>query len=324
MKYGKNLGLDQVLAEIKAGKTPAKISQEHGIPKQTLSYSTTRLKKLGCVEYNPETRAWKWIKEVPIRPKDTSKVNSDIRGHAFIWNIEFLEERIDWDQVVKNYKKRKPNSKLTFKKICNGKVNRILFKGKKIWLTKTGLTIYEPMDFMGKSSFSVKGTAVFEMDRLIKKLLKEFGVRFQYYRFKCSREHYAQVKNQLARQFNDNKQKIRVEHEGKWFWIDHSQGEHEEETNNPNTSVQAQAYYKDAVKEGFSQKHSVIKENFSAISENLKQATQQINQNAQNFGFYADNMVTHVAVMKQIQQKLSEMSAREERFVQAIEKLSKK
>ena len=47
-----------------------------------------------------------------------------------------------------------------------------MFENRKIWLTKTGLTIYEPLDFFGKSSFTVKGTAVFEMDKLVKELLK--------------------------------------------------------------------------------------------------------------------------------------------------------
>lgn len=256
MKQEKKIGLQGILKEIKNGFSPKDISKKYSIPKQTVSYNVEKLKKMGCLEKEGHgvSTKWKVLKEVPIRPNDTSNPKTglkEIKGHAFIWNIEFLEGSYDWKQIVENYKKRYKKPALSFKMFFNEKVPRTIFKNRKVWLTKTGLTIYEPLNFFGKSSFTVKGTAVFEMDRLIKELLKVFNLKLQHYRFKCSREHFSHVHNQIARQFNDNKIRIKVECNGKWFWIDHSDGIDEEETNDPNVSVQAQKFYKSQLKTGF-------------------------------------------------------------------------
>lgn len=253
MKEGKKLGLDTILAEIKAGLRPAQISKKYNIPKQTLAYNVGKLVKMGCAQ-KVGYGVWRFLKEVPTRPKGTLEVSSDlkdIRGHAFIWNIEFLEDNYDWMQIIKNYKKKYKRPALTFNLICGGRVPRTIFKNRKIWLTKAGLTIYEPLDYLGKSAFTVKGMAVCEMDKLVKDLIKKLGLKMQYYRFKCSREHFAHVKNQMARQFNDKKQKIKVKCDGINFWIDHSDGIDEEETDDANTSVQANKFYKSQVKTKF-------------------------------------------------------------------------
>ena len=245
---------------------------------------------------------WKFIKVVPIRPKDTLKVKVGlpIRGHAFIWNIEFLEGGYNWKQIVENYKKRYNKPTLSFKMICNKKVPRTIFKNRKIWLTKKGLTIYEPLDFLGKSSFTVRGMAVFEMDRLIKDLLKKLKLKLQNYRFKPSREHFAHVNNQMARQFNDKKQKIKVEYDGKWFWIDFSDGINEEETNDANVSVQAHKHYKSQLKTKF----AVTPE---YILENQKKTNRQIKKNAEHLEFHAENMVSHVGVVKILGSEVREL-----------------
>ncbi len=307
MKKGKKIGLDTILLELKAGLSQKDIAKKYSIPKQTLSYDVGKLIKLKCVKKvgHGVSSTWKFLKVVPIRPKDTLKVKvglpiKEIRGHAFIWNIEFLEGRYDWKQIVENYKKRYKKPTLSFKMICNEKVPRTIFKNRKIWLTKTGLTIYEPLDFLGKSSFTVKGMAVFEMDKLIKDLLKKLKLKLQHYRFKCSREHFAHVNNQMARQFNDKKQKIKVDYDGKWFWIDFSDGINEEETNDANVSVQAQKYYKSQMKTDF-------KVTPEQILKNQEKTDEQIRKNAKNLDYHAENMVSHVGAVKIIGSEIREL-----------------
>lgn len=319
MKTEKKIGLDTILTEIKAGLIPAQIVKKYSIPKQTLSYSIDKLKKLGCID-NPAYAQWRYIKDVPERPRDTSKPNSDIRGHAFIWNIEFLQNNLNWKQIMTNYKERYKKPKLSFKMICAGRVPRTIFKNRKIWLTKSGLTIYEPLNFFGISAFQVKGTAVYEMDKLVKSLLKELGQRFQYYRFKCSREHFAHVKNQMARQFNDDKQKIKVEFDGKWFWIDHSDGEHEEETNDPNVSVQAKKFYKSQLKTNFEVTPEHILKNQNKTNKQIKTLVKQIKKTEDKKEYYADNQVTHVQLMKNIDKNLLRQTELFEKIVMALEK----
>lgn len=298
MKQVKKLVLPRILEEINNGLSPNDIAKKYNIPKTTIAYSVEKLKKMKCLEKEGHgvSSVWKVLKVVPIRPKDTLEVKTgllEIRGHAFIWNIEFLEGGFDWKQVVENYKRRYKKPTLSFKMICRGKVPRTIFKNRKIWLTKTGLTIYEPLDFFGKSSFTVKGTAVFEMDKLVKELLEKLKLSLQKYRFKCSREHFAHINNQIARQFNDRKQKIKVEFDGKWFWIDYSDMVHEEETNDPNVSVQAQKYYKSQLKTNFEVTPEVIASGF-------KESAKQIEGNAKNFKKYAENIESHIGAIKKL------------------------
>ena len=68
MKGNKKLGLVQILVLIKAGQSPAKISKKYNIPKQTISYTVGKLKKLGCIE-KIGYGVWEYKKEVPKVPQ---------------------------------------------------------------------------------------------------------------------------------------------------------------------------------------------------------------------------------------------------------------
>ena len=199
-----------------------------------------------------------------------------------------------------------------------------MYKNRKIWLTRKGMVIYEPIDFLGKSSFTVKGTAVFEMDRLVKDLIKKLGLKMQHYRFKCSREHFAHVNNQMARQFNDRKQKIKVEFDGKWFWIDFSDGVNEEETDDANVSVQAQKFYKSQLKTGFAVTPEHILEEQKETGKQIKQLVKKQKKIDDKQEYYAENNITHVHLMKRIADRIDSMDLRDERIVVALELLSKK
>ena len=50
MTIALKLGLDSILKLIKEGNTPAKISKEYNVPKQSIAYYVDKLKKLGCIE----------------------------------------------------------------------------------------------------------------------------------------------------------------------------------------------------------------------------------------------------------------------------------
>jgi len=288
MRGGDKMKLVQVLSLIKSGLSPAKISKVYKINKSTLSRAVGKLIKAGCVE-KIGYGVWEFkkdLKEVSKRPKGSMEVKSEtsfkkqIRGHAFVWKIEFADQ-ILWEKYLKR-------SNLTNQLICRGKVFRIIINGRKTWLTKKGMIIYEPIDFFGRSSFQVKGTAVFEMDQLVKKLLKKLKIKFRPYKFTTSREHYALVKNTLAKQYNDKKEKLFVygEDGGVWLWVDHSHGVHELETKDPKINRQIQKWY-----------NSHKKTNFEVTPEFVLKA---INQNTKNLDYHAENMRSHVEAVKQL------------------------
>ena len=105
----------------------------------------------------------------------------------------------------------------------------------------------------------------------------------------------------MARQFNDDKQKIHVEFEGKHFWIDHSHGENEAETNNPQISVQAKKKYLSEVKTNFAYTPEVV-------ADLIKKNAESIKENAKSNKIYGDNSVTHVALMKRIDSNLDKQT----------------
>lgn len=264
-----------------------------------IEYYTTKLKDLGCVQKDGYG-AWSFLKEVQNRPKATIKGQNldlskkSVRGHAFIWKIEFYDP-IDWHRVIPQYKK----STLTFQHIGKGKgYFRTILNDRKIWLTNDGLVIYDALDFFGPSSFSVKGDAVFQMDLLVKDLLRKVGLRFREYRFTTSREHYALIKNALAKQYNDRKEKLYIKNdEGTvWQWIDHSKGEHERETTDPVINRQIQNYENTHKKFGYKHDANFI----NNLDENLTIAAELTQKNASNLDYHAENMRSHVGATKDL------------------------
>lgn len=319
MKEVKKVGLVQVLALIKSELSPAKISKKYNIPKQNVSYFVGKLKRLGCIE-KIGYGTWRYIKPIkevkdsPIGQSDRRGKKSltsprkEIRGHAFIWKVEFVQP-YDWKKVIRFYKKKK----LTFQLIARGKVFRTIFKNRKVWLNTRGLTIYEASDFRGNSSFHVKGIAVYEMDRLIKDLLKELGMRFRQYRFTTSREHYGIMKHELARQYNEKKEKMRIRSDDGniWMWIDDSKGLSELENNQVSVSRQVQNFWNSNRKHGFKVDADFILKGFDKTNKVAQK-------NAEQLGSFADNQMTHVGLMKNIDKNLQKQTDFFKQFTEFI------
>ena len=295
MKKTKKFGLVRIYSLLKSGLSPAQISKEYNIPKQTIAYNVDKLKQQGCIE-KVGYGVWKCLrspKEVRTLTsrhlgKSTQKIRTslkkkEIRGHAFIWKIEF-ERPYEWERIINNYSK----NKLKFQLMRHNNIYRTIFNNRKIWLGKKGLTIYEPLDFLGKSSFEVKGKAVFEMDLLIKHFLKELNIKFYPYRFTTSREHYGIIKNELARQYNDRKEKmnIRSEDGNLWMWIDDSLSLGELENSEPTVNRQVQNYWNNHKKHNFQVDADFILNTMDGIQQNQL--------------IFDRNMVSHLKVIRDL------------------------
>ena len=316
MKEVKKLGLVGVLEEIKSGLSPAQISKKHNIPKQNISYFVGKLKNKGCIR-KKGYGVWDYIRSLE-QVKDlttthsnksneksfTSEPKKEIRGHAFIWKIQFLKN-YNWDNAVKHYKKKN----LSFQLMKHNKIWRTIFKNRKIWLGRKGITIYEPIDFLGKSSFEVKGKAVFEMDLLIKDLLQELGLKLLPYRFTTSREHYGIIKNELARQYNDKKEKMHIKSEDGtiWMWIDDSKGLGELENCDPTINRKVQNYWNDHKDNNFKVDASFVLNGFDRL-------TKSIQQNADNLGYYGENLVSHVSAIQKLGNAVEALQEQVERL----------
>jgi len=281
MKRGIKFELVQILAEIKRGLTPSQISKKYDIPKSTLQYSVDKLKKLGCIEKR-SYGVWEYVKEVRIVPKGRVKKYEhfkQIRGHAFIWKVRFIQENINWeDRLIKH--------KIPYQLIFNKRIARIIFNGRKIWLGRKGLTIYEPLDFLGSSAIQTKGKAVWELDQLIKNLGRVLNLNLNFYKFTTSREHYGIIKNELAKQYNEKGEKLYVRGDdgSVWLWIDNSHSLHELENKDPNLNRKIQEWYNDHKKHNFEVTPTFV--------------MTAINQNTQNLEAYAKHLKAHVGSIK--------------------------
>lgn len=285
MKEEKKLILHMIVSEIKKGKNPAKISKEHGIKKQTLQYYLRQLKEKGLIE-KQGYGVWKVSKEVSISSKVT-KIQKQIRGHAFNWKVRFKYD-FDWIRKLEN-------SKIKYQLIgINNSTPRIIFRGKKIWFTKTGLVIYEPQSFFSRSSNESKGMAVWELDKTIKMLGRHLKIDLGTYQFRTSREHYGMIKNELARQYNDKKERLYiVDDKGTWMWIDFSHGVHELETNDTENSRGVQTWYNDMKKHKFEVTSTFILEGFDKLIKDRE--------------YYADNLKSHVEAIQILGKAVKEL-----------------
>jgi hypothetical protein len=254
--------LDMIISEIKSGKNPSKISKENNIKKQTLNNYIRQLKKDGVLK-KIGYGSWEVLKEVSLSTKATKpQYEKQIRGHAFNWKIK-LQKNYNWERKL-------DNAKMPYQLVgVNNSTPRIIFNNKKVWLTKTGLVIYEPQSFFSKSSLTSKGMAVWELDKTIKMLGKCLKIDTAHYLFTTSREHYGLVKNELAKQYNDKGEKLYIrDDKGLWMWIDDSHSLSELETNEPKNSRGVQNWYNDMKKTDFQVTPSFLLETINGVAQN--------------------------------------------------------
>jgi hypothetical protein len=265
MKEVKIFELYDIFLEFQKGKKAKDIANKFNLSTSNMSYYTKKLKDLNILRYDGKG-VWTVVGDYSLVQKSVG-TRSDInlnssRGHAFIWKVELTKE-LRWKELLEK-------KKIKYRLQSNGKVIRIIFENKKIWLTKKGMIIYEPSDFFGRHSYEAKGLAVYSMDLIIKKLLKKLNISFFPYRFTTSREHFGLVKNELARQFNSRGEKLHIKNESgtEWLWIDDSLGLGELETNNVDTNKQVQDFWNDNKKHKFQVTPSFILNTMNGIQQN--------------------------------------------------------
>lgn len=286
MKRGKKVILPIIISEIKKGMCPADISKKYQIKKQTLQYYIRHLKKNNLIKREP-TGKWEVLKQVSLSTK-AHQTQKQIRGHAFNWKVKF-KHNILWERRLKQ-------SKIKYQLIgIKGSTPRIIFNNKKIWFTKTGLVIYEPKSFFSQSSFTSKSQAVWELDKTIKMLSRTLKIDLSSYLFTTSREHYAMIDNELAKQYNDRNEKIFIKRKDNsiWMWIDFSHGVNELENDEPTVNRQVQNWFNDMKKTRFEVTPTFL--------------LQSINQVSQNQVMFDKNFQSHLEVINKLSQVVDEL-----------------
>jgi len=192
----------------------------YGIWEVVGNYSEKKFKKTSRVARN------NWGSKFELLKQD------QVRGHAFQFKLLIPEGLKNWSRKEEILLKKG----IEFKKLDHlfGGGVGLDFKGRKIHLTNSSVIIYEKESYIADLAKDAKSAAIYHFMKLIRALEKhlraDFSVRGQY-KFRVTRQHYALVKNALAKQYDEKGDKLVVySANGLWFVIDNSYNLKEAET----------------------------------------------------------------------------------------------
>ena len=270
-----------ILNLLSQGIKPKDISKQLNLSMPNLSYYLRRLKNQGNIK---KVGYGTW--EVKSMTSNTLRKDKQIRGHAFIWTIK-LNKKFNWINLLDS------TGQHNYKLVRN-LIPRIIIKDKKVWLGKKTITIYEHKSFYANNSINSRKYAVIGLIEVLEALEKQLSINLRPYIFKCAREHFGMIKNDLARQYNRNNEKMIIHDdlEGDWLWIDDSESLGELETKNIVRSKQVQDWWNDNKKHDFKVTPSFLMESLTKLTElnidNKKQVLQ-----------FAEQIKSHLALIQE-------------------------
>ena len=307
-----------ILVLIRNNNSLTYISNELNISKQRLNYYIKPLKIEGIIkkigkgvwEVNEEKLKEYSIRNEGMIVKKSSAVAEPDKAHSRVFTMDSVRGHA-FQFILKIHKLRNWNRRreyldknnIEYKKVgSNWHGERILIDGHKVWLTPISIVVYFPnfKSFMGKTANDTKNYAIYEFKRVISKVEALLRVSFRIsnnYKFKVSRQHYALIKNTLAKQYDKKGNKLFCYTEqGLWFIIDNSYNLHEAETIHPKTALTDN----EKVQNWF----NGLKENPITPQQILQM---QYNQTKQQ-DYYAENIKTHTGSIIKLEKSISIMN----------------
>lgn len=295
--------------------------------KQALNYYIQDLKKAGFIN-KLGYGTWEVLKDFNILDlKKSKKINlgnpkelnnlKEVRGHAFMFKLRIPSIR-NWGNLptflMEHNIKDKP--------LKYG--HAILFRGRKVHLFKESIIIYEKESYIADVAKDTKSYAIYEFLKLVQALETLFKVSFKInktYKFRICREHYALLKNCLARQYDkENKRLYVYSDKGLWFIIDNSYNLHEAETVLLNEAVTDNEGIQDYFN---SHKATRFKVTPEFILNCFNESNNQIIALIQDRKYWAENQKTHVAAIQELAQGVKKNTEGINEFVALIKQLKK-
>jgi len=233
-----------IISLLKKGFSPSKICLKLGIKKQKLQYYLSSLKHQGVIS-KIGYGVWE-VKEVQqVQTSLTDRYPSlvalkpdQVRGHGLQFTLSIPKNLRNWNRR----KELLTKAKIQFKDMPNiyGGAELLEIKGKKVILTNKSIIVNEPKDYLTETADNAKSQAVYAFLAFVRSLESHLKANLSYggqYKFKVTRQHYALVKNALAKQYDAEGKKLQVYSAGElWFIIDNSFNLHEAETIHPQTA----------------------------------------------------------------------------------------
>jgi len=287
-----------VLNSFKSKTNLTKIQEELGISKQQLNYYIRQLKQNGFLI--KKGKGWYEINE---SSKNVTKYGIDlpkdfIRGHAYVWEIKVPQETKGWNRRIEILTNNNINFKLVGAKLD---VPRIKVLGRKIWLCNDHLRIFETKDtsYYGNNAVESKKKAFIGILEVINGLENKLGIKLNLTKIECKKEHYALIKNDLAIEHNQKGVILRISDEsGEWLLVDDSleKGGELENIGKKSlvTNVKMSKWWNENKETNFEVSPKFVLNGFNNLTNNLNQ--------------YAENMVTHVDVVRKLGESVQELT----------------
>jgi hypothetical protein len=250
-----------IITLLKSGLRPSKICVKLGITDSTLQYHLNILKKQGAI-HKVGYGVWEVLDQQEITKKRTARTpyvakehvvsevqkkgesitQDSVRAHAFTFTLQISPDLRNWTNEKREYFLE--SKEIPYKSLgIIGGGQRLIIEGRKTWLTNKSVVIYDTGSYFAEKAIEAKSEAVQSFLSIVKKLERLLHVELTIgndYKFKVSRQHYALMKNALAKQYNSEGKILEVRSEGDnslWFLIDNSFNLYEAETVHPDTAM---------------------------------------------------------------------------------------
>jgi len=223
------------------------------------------------------------------------KLKIFIRLHAQEWNIKIIYKS--------NFYKKLPKNKVIF------------IEGNTVRLYKNSIEIYsnENLKFEAEDEQRVTALSFNYWQRIFNKLenkLKILIIKEGYSNISLVNSHYAEVNNELAKEYNEKKVKLNIytTDEGKlWFKIDHSWNLNEAETLHPKTSKPDMTKVKEVFNDIRDNENIYLPSQATKLISNILEA--QKNEQSK-WSFYAENIKSHTDSIIQLNKTLKKFNKR--------------
>jgi len=315
----KNLNL-YVYSLLDQGLSPSKICEKINMNKTALSYHLKKLKASGSISkvgYGvwkthgfDEKRSSNFAVRGSagfIRAQQTSsnygfikKSAKEVRGHGFRFNVKLpffsrWSERKEW--------MRKKN--IDFKSVPYGE--SIEIRGHRVKIFSRSLDIYfsSSWSYFGNDAEGVFQYAILELNSILTSFENIFNVSLgSKRRWKISRQHYALVRNALARDYLLKKKKLNVYNEdgSLWFVIDNSYHLEEAETVHAGSAVddnvKVQNFFNGVKNTGITPEF--IMNSFNELIDDRKYYSESMRE-------YGENMKSHIGAIKTLDNQIKRL-----------------
>lgn len=247
-----------VLDLLRKGVRPSQIWKNHGVSERSVKLVLRKLQDVGIIKKigygtwevqegsKKDPRRCKVIHRVgqlhtpqKVQKKVQSLKPNSVRGHGIVATVK-IPRFVNW--IDRDIILRKRG--IEYKEIPQGQRIKV-GKVDKVWLTnRPSLVFYFPRgtSWYGETAKEVSGAILIDVIKHVKMLERMLGVdTFEIrgnYHIKFSRQHYALIRNELARMYNKPGEKLQVrDASGLWLIIDNSYNLEELETVHPKTAV---------------------------------------------------------------------------------------